>query len=173
LESVLEEVRNRFGDTATIVEANRLRKGGVGGFFAKERYEVVVDVEDGPTVLPPDFGLEATEDFRDRLLSLADDVDDVDGTTPVLSTEQPAFTALLDSITRHMEAPDGPPPAPFVPAPAPVPVPAAAAPPAPPGSDPSAWLLNLLAKIPAAERLPQAPGSVIVVAGSRDPALRL
>ena len=58
LESVLEEVRNRFGDTVTIVEANRLRKGGLGGFFARERFEVVVDVEDGPTVLPLDYGLE-------------------------------------------------------------------------------------------------------------------
>ena len=45
LESVLEEVRTRFGDTVTIVEANRLRKGGLGGFFARERFEVVVDVD--------------------------------------------------------------------------------------------------------------------------------
>jgi len=63
LESVLEEVRARFGDTVTIVEANRLRKGGVGGFFARERYEVVVDIDDEFTELPETFGLEATEDF--------------------------------------------------------------------------------------------------------------
>ena len=50
---------------------------------------------------------------------------------------------------------------------------AAAASPAPNGADLSSWLLNLLQKLPPAERLPQAPGSVIVVAGSRDPALRL
>ena len=196
LESVLEEVRNRFGDTVTIVEANRLRKGGLGGFFARERFEVVVDVEDGPTVLPLDYGLEATEDFRDRLLSLADDVDDVDATGPALSTEQPAFTALLESITRHMEAPEARaafvppslPAAPTPPAPPAAPVVdadlarlglpeditrAAAAVPAPPGADPSAWLLDLLQKIPAAEGLPQAPGSVVVVVGGRDAALRL
>ena len=53
----------------TIVEANRLRKGGLGGFFARERFEVVVDADidppDAPTALPAEFGLEATEDFCD------------------------------------------------------------------------------------------------------------
>src|SRR5581483_11314202 len=111
LESVLEEVRNRFGDTATIVEANRLRRGGVGGFFAKERFEVVVDVDDddGPpapvTELPAEFGLEATEDFCERLLSLADGVSDAESGGPAaaaISTQQPQFSAVLDSITRHM-----------------------------------------------------------------------
>lgn len=102
LESVLEEVRARFGDTATIVEANRLRKGGVGGFFAKERYEVVVDID---TELPESFGLEATENFCDRLLSMADGVHDLEPVpAATISTEQPAFSAVLDSITRHMDA---------------------------------------------------------------------
>src|SRR3954451_4415138 len=31
-----------MGDDVTIVEANRLRRGGVAGFFAKERFEVFV-----------------------------------------------------------------------------------------------------------------------------------
>jgi len=43
LEALLARVRSDFGDDATIVEANRVRRGGVGGFFAKESYEVVVD----------------------------------------------------------------------------------------------------------------------------------
>jgi hypothetical protein len=112
LESVLEEVRARFGDTVTIVEANRLRKGGVGGFFAKERYEVVVDIvddeePDGPTELPAEYGMQATEDFCDRLLSMADGVSDLEPPASTLSTERPTFNAVLDSITRHMEA-DGP-----------------------------------------------------------------
>jgi hypothetical protein len=121
LESVLEEVRNRFGDTVTIVEANRLRKGGVGGFFSKERFEVVVDIDDdegsasagsphGLTELPAEFGLEATESFCERLLSMADGVNDAGEpartapAAPSVSTEQPQFAAVLDSISRHMEA---------------------------------------------------------------------
>jgi len=51
---------------------------------------------------------------------------------------------------------------------------AAAAVPAPAaGADPSAWLLGLLGDLPAAPRLPQGPGSVIVVVGARDAALHL
>jgi hypothetical protein len=219
LESVLEQVRNRFGDTATIVEANRLRTGGVAGFFSRERFEVVVDVEgddeDGspaPADLPAEFGLEATEDFCDRLLSLADGVSDLEQHAPApapISTEQPEFSAVLASITRHMGAPThmeaptpatAPAPAPVpasgpVPAPLDAPVPrakptvdaralarlglpeeirrAAAAAPAAAGADPSAWLLGLLGDLPAAPRLPQGPGSVIVVVGARDAALHL
>ena len=116
LESVLEEVRARFGDTATIVEANRLRKGGVGGFFAKERFEVVVDIVDddedtspdglsGGTDLPAEYGLQATEDFCERLLTMADGVSDHEAAPlATVSTEQPTFSAVLDSITRHLEA---------------------------------------------------------------------
>ncbi|MDQ1565677.1 MAG: hypothetical protein QOF96_557, partial [Actinomycetota bacterium] len=201
LESVLEEVRNRFGDTVTIVEANRLRTGGVGGFFARERFEVVVDVDDadGPTDLPAEFGLEATEDFCERLLSLADGVSDLDQRSPAasVSTEQPQFAAVLDSITRHMEAPAAPFPAPLngvATAPPAPPDPAAVEPAAPgidaralariglpedirraavtkpapaAGADPSAWLLELIVNLPVPERLPQGPGSVIVVAGGR------
>jgi hypothetical protein len=251
LESVLEEVRTRFGDTVTVVEANRLRKGGIGGFFARERFEVVVDViDDAPTELPAEYGLEATENFADRLLSMADGVTDGDAPashpTARVSTEQPEFAAVLDSITRHMSGPDAPaaatpaaapavsagpvasaapapdqtgpsvsgdaiaypnpfagvlsspapvPAAPAVgPAPvsAPAPVPAvdarmlarvglpedirraAVTNPSPPaGTDPSAWLVGLLADLPVPERLPQGPGSVIVIAGSREPALLL
>jgi hypothetical protein len=104
LESVLEEVRSRFGAAVTIVEANRLRKGGVGGFFAKERFEVVVDVDDEPAEVPAEYGMEATEDFCDRLLSMADNVNDHEPAPSTVSTEQPEFSAVLDSITRHMES---------------------------------------------------------------------
>ena len=115
LESVLEEVRARFGATVTIVEANRLRKGGVGGFFARERFEVVVDTDDDEspalTDLPAEYGVEATEGFCERLLSMADGVSDhvaparAEAAAPLVSTEQPEFAAVLDSITRHMDGP--------------------------------------------------------------------
>jgi hypothetical protein len=38
---LLAQVRDELGEDATIVEANRIREGGIGGFFAKERFEVV------------------------------------------------------------------------------------------------------------------------------------
>ena len=207
LESVLEEVRARFGDTATIVEANRLRKGGVGGFFARERFEVVVDIDDEdddpfamlPTEVLPEYGIEATEDFCERLLSLADHVSDRDEparraeATPPVSTEQPQFAAVLDSITRHMDAPPlpGGPALTFRPSSAAT-VPTsdtralariglpedirrrAASTPRPAlGADPSDWLAGLLDGLPVAPPLPQGRGSVIVVAGAREAALLL
>lgn len=47
LEALLARVREEHGEKARIVEANKLRRGGVGGFFAKESFEVVVDLDDG------------------------------------------------------------------------------------------------------------------------------
>ncbi|MDQ1519337.1 MAG: hypothetical protein QOI55_410 [Actinomycetota bacterium] len=44
LEDLLDRVRADAGPGAQIVAANRVRKGGLGGFFAKEYFEVVVDV---------------------------------------------------------------------------------------------------------------------------------
>ena len=207
LESVLEEVRARFGDTATIVEANRLRKGGVGGFFARERFEVVVDIDDDddpfatlPTEVPPEYGIEATEDFCERLLSMADDASDRDEPArpakaeapPAISTEQPQFAAVLDSITRHMGGPtrpaDGPTPtvrpttagsAPAARALARIGLPedirrrAVSAPGPAPGVDLSDWLVGLLEGLPVPPPLPQGRGSVIVVAGAREAALLL
>ncbi|MCU1466383.1 MAG: hypothetical protein JWM72_2311, partial [Actinomycetia bacterium] len=44
LEELLERVRTEVGPEARIVAANRIRQGGVAGFFAKEGFEVVVDL---------------------------------------------------------------------------------------------------------------------------------
>jgi len=46
LEDLLERVRNEVGPDARIVAANRIRKGGVGGFFAKQAFEVLVEPGD-------------------------------------------------------------------------------------------------------------------------------
>ena len=53
LEDLLERVRDEVGPDARIVAANRVRKGGVGGFFAREAFEVLVE--------PPDDGTTAHE----------------------------------------------------------------------------------------------------------------
>ena len=41
IEDVLAKVRSDLGADAEIVEANKVRSGGIGGFFAKETFEVV------------------------------------------------------------------------------------------------------------------------------------
>jgi hypothetical protein len=46
LEDLLDQVRGDAGPGAQIVAANRVRKGGLGGFFTREYFEVIVDVPD-------------------------------------------------------------------------------------------------------------------------------
>ena len=48
LEELLERVRNEVGPDAHIIAANRIRQGGIGGFFAREGYEVIVDPNGAP-----------------------------------------------------------------------------------------------------------------------------
>jgi hypothetical protein len=48
IETVLTRVQEEHGPAARIVRAERVRSGGLAGFFAKERYEVSVEVD--PTV---------------------------------------------------------------------------------------------------------------------------
>lgn len=64
LSAVLAEVQKAHGSRATIVSVDRVREGGVAGFFAKENFEVLVDATAegraalGPA-LEPDRGLSA------------------------------------------------------------------------------------------------------------------
>ncbi|SDC85435.1 hypothetical protein SAMN05216410_2396 [Sanguibacter gelidistatuariae] len=46
LEALMIRVRAELGPRARVVKAERVRSGGVGGFFAKERFELTVDVPD-------------------------------------------------------------------------------------------------------------------------------
>jgi hypothetical protein len=114
LEDLLQQVRTEHGDDVEILEANRLRKGGLGGFFAKEAFEVVVGVpadDTGePKVLSVDEGLDAHDqalaaddgegDFVPlSLLELAERVSDAERVgLPVEATARPlvTFEATLD-----------------------------------------------------------------------------
>jgi len=48
LEDLLQRVRAEVGPGARIVAANRIRKGGVGGFFSRQAFEVLVEAADAP-----------------------------------------------------------------------------------------------------------------------------
>ncbi len=45
LQELLDEVRQQHGPAARVVRAERIRSGGVAGFFSKERYEVTVEMD--------------------------------------------------------------------------------------------------------------------------------
>jgi hypothetical protein len=46
LPSLLDQVRAEYGPGARVVHAERIRRGGVGGFFARERYHLEVEVHE-------------------------------------------------------------------------------------------------------------------------------
>lgn len=127
LASVLAEVRERFGEEVDIVEANKVRRGGLGGFFAKERYEVVVEAGGpDPAAAGPRPPTGDGAPFAERLLSLADDVDDVRmsalgmpvtsdgsvGRAVSVSTEQADFASVLAAIRLQAGAEPAAAPAP-------------------------------------------------------------
>ncbi len=53
LAELMVHVRAEFGPNARVVRAERVRSGGVAGFFARERYELTIDVPDESAVPPP------------------------------------------------------------------------------------------------------------------------
>jgi hypothetical protein len=93
LERLLARVPAELGPDAVIVAANKLRTGGVGGFFAKEAFEVVVEV--------PEAGRAAEADPPEGELPPA-----ASGTTttapslPRVSTEAAGFAGVLERMVR-------------------------------------------------------------------------
>jgi hypothetical protein len=46
IEPLLAQVREEYGSSVRIISADKVRSGGFGGFFAKQRYELSVEVPD-------------------------------------------------------------------------------------------------------------------------------
>src|SRR3954454_15164149 len=105
----MAHVRKELGPTARIVRAERIRSGGLGGFFARERYEITVDVPPEPMAKPratlrsvPAAGMAA-------LLAAADEADaGLDGSPEVLDrsvlpagrlSNRSEFAAVLEKVS--------------------------------------------------------------------------
>ncbi len=107
LEELLDRVRKDVGSDANIVAANRIRKGGIGGFFAREGFEVLVDVSDEsrlpkqpqPKARRPQSVLDLVDEMnaseREQVIDLSD--------TPSVSTETPDFGSLLAKLSRELD----------------------------------------------------------------------
>ena len=103
LDRVAETVRERYGVAATVVSAEEVRVGGVGGFFARRFLDVVVDVPDPSH--PEEWTAHRTGAF-DALVANADRGDTLDlpidaSAVPPLSTESDAFTGVLEDLQRY------------------------------------------------------------------------
>ncbi|MEX2254409.1 MAG: hypothetical protein WEC34_03125 [Acidimicrobiia bacterium] len=94
LEEVLERVRTELGPDATIVRADKVRTGGVGGFFQKETYEVHAEAAELPaSTAAPGAGARSISE-------LADQVSDAE-LAPQVSTESPSFGAAMRRFTHE------------------------------------------------------------------------
>jgi hypothetical protein len=146
LEAALARVTEECGPGARIAQAEKVRTGGIAGFFARERYEVTVEVEDGapvPVARPADEpatgAAEASEPPSAAPRSLLDLVDEASAQEREAvepsgaaawsppSTEGPTFQEVLRGIAAQAGLLDAPEPADehmTDPTPTPVPTPA-------------------------------------------------
>jgi hypothetical protein len=91
IEPLLAQVRDEYGSRARIISADKVRSGGVGGFFAKQHYELSVEVPD-PTEDRNDMARQTTVAAEnghtlERLLERAEAQDRVD--EPVRTVTRP------------------------------------------------------------------------------------
>jgi hypothetical protein len=121
LEDLLDRVRTEVGPDARIVGANRIRKGGVGGFFAREGFEVIVDLtpDEGGSQQPqsqrPPARTRRPARIPASVLDLADDIstsereqiidlsDPNDPREPMISTETRDFGSMLEELSRQLD----------------------------------------------------------------------
>ncbi|NUU15865.1 hypothetical protein HP550_01195 [Cellulomonas humilata] len=181
LARLMAQVRDELGPGARVISAERVRSGGVAGFFARERFELTVDVPEAPAPRPrARRGPPAPAAGIEDLLAAADAYDALpDGSTPELppapaaptvSTGAPSFAAILDQMRSMAGTPE----------PADIEIPAPAA------QDPLRVALrglgvpdrllvgdpltlpSVLARVPAAPVAPRGPGQVIAVVGTQE-----
>ncbi|MGY4643737.1 hypothetical protein [Cellulomonas sp. URHB0016] len=109
LAELMAHVRKELGPTARIVRAERIRSGGLGGFFARERYEITVDVPAEPIPKPRATLRPVPAGGMAALLAAADEADaGLDGSPQVVDrSELPAgrlpnrseFAAVLEKVS--------------------------------------------------------------------------
>jgi len=125
LEPLLERVRAEGGPNARIVQADRVRRGGIAGFFTREHFEVIVELDDEtgdvqdhadpgasshlshPDALEPDITV--TQRWDDLLAGTDDVLQLSDPSLAHLASPGPAvpstgtapFADVLDEVARH------------------------------------------------------------------------
>lgn len=149
LPRLMARVREQFGPRATIVRAERVRRGGIAGFFQREHYELTVEVPDTPRPAPRPAAQVVPSGGADTLEAMLDAADRAEAGalqgSPAVSTAGPRFEQILQDVRALAGSPattypgtvspsssSSPSAAPSAPAPVlPVATPAPAAPPRP------------------------------------------
>lgn len=95
LAALMAHVREELGPGAKVVRAERVRSGGVAGFFAREHFELTVEVPE--PVAPRPRAVRAGASLED-LLDAADSADSTGDGPPEVSTGGPAFADVLEQV---------------------------------------------------------------------------
>ncbi len=113
IEPLLAQVRDEYGSRVRIISADKVRSGGVGGFFAKQHYELSVEVpdpnEDRNDMAQRTKQADNGQHSLERLLERAESQDRIDdpGRTaarPFGTSSPRAVTPASFGMTRPPEA---------------------------------------------------------------------
>ncbi|QEE60200.1 hypothetical protein FVA74_00465 [Salinibacterium sp. dk2585] len=97
LAELRQRVTEEHGPDARIIAAEQITTGGVGGFFASRRFQVTVEVPDGPTPAAD------AHDLSSRLTGIAALLEEADAAESALSAP-PVGTVLRDDPFRSRAA---------------------------------------------------------------------
>jgi hypothetical protein len=156
LDALLTKVRLEAGPDARVLEAKKVRDGGLGGFFAKERFVLTVEMIDEPAPRPPKVDLtEPLTPPPSSILELADLMDEAE------TRERTLVGALRGAGATQAEPVEQLAPLPPIMAPAPLHRPAVQVPtvrePEPMPSTESESFQDVLARLAHASEVPLAP----------------
>lgn len=117
LQTLLGEVRETYGGAARIVQAEKVRRGGIAGFFAHERFHLQVEVEDAdltalvatPVVAAPPAPARSVMDLVERLNEQEEAVHGGPSASertvgPRLSTGSDSFVQVLSGLRESVAA---------------------------------------------------------------------
>ena len=103
LPELMIRIREEMGPHARVVKAERIRTGGFAGFFAREHYELTVEIPDRPTAQErfraahPGGGLDALMAAADAGDDAVESIDTEPAELPV-STASDSFAEVLASV---------------------------------------------------------------------------
>jgi len=110
LATLLSRVRSELGPGARVVRAERVRTGGIAGFFAREHFELTIDVPEKPVALDRPRAVRQAHTVQppgiDALLDAADAVE-AEAALPTVSTGGAAFADVLEQVRALVGDPTG------------------------------------------------------------------
>ncbi|HEY0119408.1 MAG TPA: hypothetical protein VGC04_11565 [Cellulomonas sp.] len=111
LPELMARVRDELGPRATIVRAERVRRGGLGGFFAREHYELTVEVAEPPRPAPRPAAPMVLPSGADVLEAMLDAADRAEAGGAELASSLSSLPSVpsVPSVSPSPPAPPAPP----------------------------------------------------------------